>query len=517
MINARALPSRNQGLVSVSLWALGLLSAWMVGGWIAAEDLTSVGFVAAGVVMCLICAAILQNWRSGFYVFLTWLLFEDLVRKFLGNNMSIFFAKDVLVGVTYISLLVMIRRKQAAVFRPPFLMWFSLFFWIGVVQIFNPNSPSFLYGGLGFKIYFYYFGLIFVGYALIRDDEDLHRFLVINMALAAVIAALGIVQAIVGPGFLNPATIAPEIRELSTLMRYSPVAHARVFRPSSVFVSDGRFASYMLLMWIFGLGASSYLFLRRSRRGQIVILGGTGLVAVAIALSGSRGAMVEGAVSGLILAAAFLWSAPVTSAQSRRLARGARRACLVAGTGLLVAITLYPSEFSARWSFYYETLSPFSPHSELIGRARDYPTANLEYALTQPNWKLGNGIGTASLGVQYVSRYLGVQRPDIGSESGWGNLLLELGIPGLLLWLGWTIKAVIDCCKVAKGLRKTFYAPIAFSIVWFVFLLLVPTSYHTIDGYENYVYNAYLWLLIGVLFRLPRLAVRTETPATARV
>ena len=39
----------------------------------------------------------LRDWRNGFYVFLVWLLFEDLVRKFLGNNLAIYFGKDVLV------------------------------------------------------------------------------------------------------------------------------------------------------------------------------------------------------------------------------------------------------------------------------------------------------------------------------------------------------------------------------------------------------------------------------------
>src|SRR5437899_6647772 len=39
---------------------------------------------------------ILNNWRHGVYLFLAWLLFEDFARKFLGNNMAIYFAKDFL-------------------------------------------------------------------------------------------------------------------------------------------------------------------------------------------------------------------------------------------------------------------------------------------------------------------------------------------------------------------------------------------------------------------------------------
>ena len=128
----------------------------------------------------------------------------------------------------------------------------------------------------------------------------------------------------------------------------------------------------------------------------------------------------------------------------------------------------------------------------------------------------GNGIGTASLGVQYVSKIAEDRRTPEGVDSGWGNLILELGIPGLALWIVWTTAAAIACWKVASHLRTTVYAPFAFAIAWFVFFLLIPTSYYTTDMYENYIWNAYLWLLIGILFRLPGLTFPAELGATSR-
>jgi len=53
---------------------------------------------------------------------LTWLLFEDFARKYLGNNMAIFFAKDALAAVVYLSFFLAYRRKEVATFRPAFLM-----------------------------------------------------------------------------------------------------------------------------------------------------------------------------------------------------------------------------------------------------------------------------------------------------------------------------------------------------------------------------------------------------------
>jgi hypothetical protein len=501
--------NRTQGLITFGIWLFGILAAWEIGGWISNGDMNALSYAAIGGVICAIGITILRDWRLGFYSFLIWLLLEDLVRKFMGNNMLIYFAKDVLAAITYVSLFATVRKRREPLFHPPFLTWFGLFFFLGLVQVFNPFSPSLLYGLLGLKLYFYYFPLILVGYALIHDEENLHRFLLASMILASVISILGIIQAIVGPTFLNPANLAPEIRDLSTLVRYAPISGTSVFRPSSVFVSDGRFASYLLMMWILSLGASGYYLLQR-RHGRVIVFVSTGLIAVAITLSGSRGAFVQSVASTLVLVAAFLWSAPLTSRQSRRLAGALGRTCLAGAIGLLLAITFYPKEIGARWDFYYETLSPSSPYSELVGRSMDYPTENLEFAFTQPNWGFGNGIGTASLGAQYVSKIEPGHRLTMGVESGWGNLILELGLLGLALWIAWTVAAVIACWKVTMSLRRTHYSPIAFAIVWFVFLLLIPTAYHSIDQYQDFILNAYLWLLMGILFRLPSLVSAAE-------
>src|SRR5437899_6857408 len=102
-----------------------------------------------------------------------------------------------------------------ATFRPAFLPSLTAFLLLGVEHVFNPNSPSLLFGLMGVKMYFYYIPLMFIGYALLRTEVDLERLLVVSMALAGVIALLGIIQSIVGLNFLNPRTLAPELQDLS--------------------------------------------------------------------------------------------------------------------------------------------------------------------------------------------------------------------------------------------------------------------------------------------------------------
>lgn len=156
--------------ITLALFVLALLLAREMAGHIIDDDLKFLYEAVAGLVGLAAFVSILRNWRLGFAVFNVWLLFEDFARKFMGNGTALFFGKDVLALLIYISLIFAIRRGKEKAFHPPFLLWFplSLFVWLAAFQIFNPNSPSVLYGLLGFKVDFYYLPMIFVGYALIR-------------------------------------------------------------------------------------------------------------------------------------------------------------------------------------------------------------------------------------------------------------------------------------------------------------------------------------------------------------
>src|ERR1700733_233717 len=97
------------------LCAVGIL--WGAGTSIAGGDYKQMIMAAIAFVVICIAGLIISDWRSGVYLFLVWLLFEDLVRKYMGNNMLIYFTKDALVGVTY---LVFVKATRPRVsFLPP--------------------------------------------------------------------------------------------------------------------------------------------------------------------------------------------------------------------------------------------------------------------------------------------------------------------------------------------------------------------------------------------------------------
>jgi hypothetical protein len=498
---------RRGPLLAFGFFVFAMIAAYEVAGYIISNDVASLAFAAMAFVGGAIIIAILNNWRNGVYFFLGWLLFEDLARKFLGNNMMIYFAKDVLVAVVYLSFFIAYRRKDKDLqtLRPPFLVALLVFVWFGFMQVFNPGSTSVFFGFLGMKLYFYYAPLFVIGYALMDSEVALRRFFNINLTIMLAIIALGLVQSVLGHTFLNPETPAEDIRLLSQTYREAPISGVIVYRPTSVFVSAGRFGDMLVVAWIIVFGFSGYLLLR-VRRGRVFAFVALGLTAAGCVMCASRGVFMWSIGSALVGGAAFVWGAPWRQGEARRIFRTLQRALLGVGLAMLILFLTYPDALLNRLAVYSETLDPRSPASELLHRTRDYPLANFIAAFSSPRWPYGFGIGTVSLGGQYVARIFHVVPPTDAVESGFGNIILELGIVGLALWFVMSGAVLISAWKVVRKLKGSPWFPLAFMIFWYAFLLLLPFTFQGLQAYQDFVLNAYLWLLLGILFRLPKLA-----------
>ncbi|MBS1866147.1 MAG: hypothetical protein JSS69_09550 [Acidobacteria bacterium] len=503
---------RRKPLILFGSVVVGGFAAYQCAQYVLTGDFIGLAFAGMALVIGAVVVGILNNWRNGVYLFLSWLMFEDLFRKFLGNNMAVYFAKDFLLLVVFISFLAAYRRGKAISFRPPFLVSLLLFVWFGLLQIFNPASSSIWYGLMGAKIFFYYIPLIFVGYALFDSELELRRFFAINIFLMCIIASLGIAQSILGPTFLNPGNPAEDIRELSTLYRVSPITGAMAYRPTSVFVSTGRYADFLLLAWLLVLGFGGYLLLRL-KQGRWRIFLAIALIAAGAFLTASRGTFMWAMINAITTSAAFIWGAPWRQGEALRSFRSVQRAALAIVLGIALLSFVFPDAFLSRLAIYQETLSPNSSTSELGHRTWDYPVRNFQAAFDYPRWPYGYGIGTTALGGQYVSRIFGVRPLVTGVESGFGALIVEMGIGGLALWIFMSMAIVFASWKVLKKLKGTAWFPLGFVIFWYAFLLFYPATFAGIQAYEDFVLNAYLWLLLGILFRLPGIKLSAELDA----
>jgi hypothetical protein len=331
-----------------------------------------------------------------------------------------------------------------------------------------------------------------------------------------IIVSLGIAQSIIGPSFLNPAVQAEDLRLLSGLYRVS-VEGATAYRPTSVFVSAGRYADFIMVAWILVLGFSGYLLLRH-RKGRILAFIAIPVTAAGAFLTSSRGSFMWGMINAVATSAAFVWGAPWRQGEARRVFRSLQRVAIGIVLGMVLLFYAYPEALQSRLAIYEETLLPKSPTNELTHRGWTYPVANFLGAFDYERWPYGYGIGTTALGGQYVARFFNVKPPVVGVESGYGTLVVEMGIMGLILWLFLSAAIMASVWKVVKKLKGTPWFPLGFVIFWYSFFLLGPATFGGMSAYEDFLLNAYFWLLLGILFRLPTLALSAQfapnTPVT---
>ncbi len=483
--------------------------AYEMGQWVLEGGIHGLVLRTAMLAGMAIALAVLVRWRNGILLFLSWLMVEDLVRKYMGNPMYVYFVKDALLAVIYVSYFVGVARGRERVFRPGFWVPLVALFFLALGQAFNPRSTSVFYGAMGMKIDFYYVPLIFLGFSFLRSREDLDRFLAFSFKLSILVAGVGIIQGLGWKNFLNPATLAPEFRSLGQLVRWAPGMEQVVSAPPSVFVSQGRYANYLVLMFTLALGGVAYQVFRR-RPAKLTYLT-LAVLATAIFLAGSKGALVYGILTLAGVGMGLLWGTRGQRWASARLGKIMRRSAVALAASLVLLLALYPS-LAGRWStYYYEMLWPDSSSSVLAARTGSYPLNEFEKVLEYSGWEWGYGTGTASLGMQYVTSLLKAPPPLAPAvENGFGDMMIEWGVLGPILWVMMSVGVVLTAWRVTKRLAATPYYPLAFSITWFAFWVLLPFTWGSVTTYQNYIVNAYLWMLIGVLCRLPDLASQPE-------
>jgi hypothetical protein len=88
------------------------------------------------------------------------------------------------------------------------------------------------------------------------------------------------------------------------------------------------------------------------------------------------------------------------------------------------------------------------------------------------------------------------------------------GVETMVLSLARSLADLRDSSGAPQFERKRVVPPRICHLLY-ANLLLVPMLYTSLSVCPNYVVNTYLWLLIGILFRLPQLALDGESSRLA--
>lgn len=450
-----------------------------------------VGTAAVGAVPLLV-----RRWQWATAALLGWLVVEDLVRKLAGNDLAVYFVKDLLLVIVLVAVAVSPRSRRLWRSTTGWTRWalYALGVWALVMAV-----PSALVDVriplVGLRLDFMYVPLVVVGALIAADRACLQRWLLGLASLGAASGVVGLVQTLLGPGFLSPATPVPALHRL-VLFRGNEISGV-VYRPTGLFVDPSRFASMALVALAISLAA---LFVTEGWRRWLALVCAA-VNGAAVVVSGQRTALLVG-----VALTALAALAPVLAGRRRLVLRGAVTLLAVVVVGIGVTAVLAPEEVTSRAAWYRTTLDPRLQTSEWALRWNAYSGSAAHGVAV--GGVFGQGTGTESLGLQYL---FGDPRPELAAyevEGGYASLAVELGLVGLVLWLAWSGSWVVRQWTGIRRLRGDVTAPVGLVLLGWTGSLLSLQFALSLGWFQNYVSNAYFWLLSGLVLALPGLPDR---------
>ncbi|HXR31574.1 MAG TPA: O-antigen ligase family protein [Solirubrobacterales bacterium] len=401
-----------------------------------------------------------------------------------------------------------VRREQLAL--PPLAGWVIAWLVVVAIQVANPSNGTLYHSLAAIRPQAEWVPLFFIAYFVMRSKQRLRGFLLLLVFVAAVNGAVSLVQsnltpdelAAWGPGY--EAAIIGEGENSVSARGFADSSGEERNRPFALGGDSGFGGALGLIAVPAALG----LLALSRRRGVrlLTILLSLGVV-LAVATSASRTAVI-GAVVAVFAFAALT----VTS-------RAGLRTVFAVGLAATIAyasIGLLTSGVDQGAFDRYESIS--SP-GEAVNTALDYRQETIaripKYIVKYP---LGSGFGRNGPAASLP----GGPGPGLDSESEPTFLLIETGIPGLVVMFGFhlmlfylavtRIRRIRD--REARILLTAVAAPLfALFVTWFV-----GVSTATTPG------APYLWFSAGVIsfwlagegYRNLTRAPRSEEPAPDR-
>lgn len=453
---------------------------------IVAASLTISASVAAGdllwlIGLLLVLAALsvgLHDWRWSMYGLLVYMPFSGvpIIATYPNTEWGVLLKDVLFILPGYLGFVLALRGRTLGFSAAPLLIIFGIVVIVGIQSVPKISTP--LVPLVAAKVWLLYIPCLFLGYHLIRNKVELIGALRLATLAGAVPLLIGIIEAVLldtGHSDVVYPLYGPAAQAVTQgFVDLGGQVGSHLLRVPSTFSSVFQYYDFTSFMVVITF---AYWRLTKNRFGGVL----WGVTIIASLSSGARAAFVL--TPFLIGLMVFLTQGTrQKTATASVLAIGGSAVALVglsASDIFLAAVGVGADEF----------------HS---GFVTGVPTA---LGLTQT----GFGTGQATEATRFV---LGTSATwlsyDPGfSESWWVKVILELGIPGLLLFgalFGWLGLRALRAHREIRdpGLLAASAALIAF-LAW-VFVYMTKGIQFDLDPV-----NVYFWLFSGVLLRLPSL------------
>jgi hypothetical protein len=417
-------------------------------------------------------------------------LLEGPAKLGIGGHETVSVVRNVLIFSVGLGVLLRLVVKKEKIRLPPLSAWVLAFVGLVLVEAFNPNTHGIVKALGGFRQQLQWVPFFFFGYAVFRTKDRFRKLFLLLGVIALANAVVNVYQTKIGPSGL--AGWGPGYRDLvfGTLesgkvgglsaRTYSVEGIARV-RPPGLGSDAGAGGGFGTLALAGTLALLATGPLRR--RWPVLILCIGALVATATGLGRIQ---VVGAVFVIVTFAVLSLSAGRRVTRTIAAMLGVLVIAIPAGV-LLVSV-------EAKGTFQrYESISP-----ENIAGNKDKKTTSISHI---PNTiaaaPFGVGLGTVGAAAGFGGKQTElVEGHGVNAETQYNFVTDELGLPGLVLWVAFTIKLIV------LGLRRLRRVPdvelrlyLAAILSTFIAFTLIGLSGPTM---ASPAFGSFFWLSAGI-------------------
>ncbi len=445
----------------------------------------------AAILFVAVIASLTSNRNAILAIFAVGFLQDPFRKLIYGEPIFLIVTVGLVFGVVFLSTL---QRQGMASIREPFVGWSSvaaqplaLFLIVLAIQfvhsILRYGNP--VVSLIGLLAYTAPFLAIVVGYFLVTRAKEVRTFMFIYIGIGVVLA-ITVIMSFVGIEY----TIFKEVG--SGLKIYD---QGTVLRSFSGFMRTGEIAAWHMAT---ACCFTAILFFSAKRRPPallVVVL--VMFVIVAIALTGRRKMLM------LLTIFAFAYGIGLSFYRSQLSFK------YVISFSFLVLAVFFTAQFISGSS---ESVSNYiargtSVYGSATSRALELGLQPIGWAYNRVGL-LGGGLGIASQGSHL---FTGVNVAGGSGEGGLGKIMVELGLPGLIvaIWLIWAFAKYINLALKlsAQAFVPDHVMPLMLGIASLLVVNLMTFSVAT-QAYGDMFILIMLGMLAGFLFALPKLVLR---------
>jgi hypothetical protein len=421
----------------------------------------------------------IRDWRWSIYGLLLFLPFSGIpiIASYPHTQVAVLLKDILFVVPAYVGFGLALKGKSIRLPGAPLVITAALVLLIAVQSLPKISDP--LVPLVGAKVYLLYIPCLALGYHFVKDRDDLTHLLRTLTVVGMAPLIIGIAEAVLldtGHSDVVYQLYGPAAQAVSQNFFDAGVGNGAVLLlVPSTFSFVSQYYDFTVFMVVI-----TFAYWRLSRNNVAAVLW-----AVAIIASFTSGARSAFVLTPFVLAvmALLTWRARQMAATTLAILAGLLSSAGVLALGLMDTLLFSAGLGSNEFQAGFVNGVPTALGITLTGLGTGHATAATRYVL-----------GSSDVFLSYAPF----------SESWWVKVILELGVPGLLLFgllFGWLIARAYRAHRTIgdPGLAATSAALLAFT-AW-VILYLTKGPQIDLDPV-----NVYFWLFGGILLGIPSLA-----------